>query len=175
VAAQRMSKLINDLLELSRVSRGTLKKELIDLSELARGTVALFQREDPARKVTLDIADGLWATGDRRLIRAVIENLIGNAWKYTARTSQAQIAFGCSNHGEPPVFYVRDNGAGFDMACADRLFAPFQQLHLESEFEDTGIGLAAAQRAISRHGGRIWAEAEIGTGATFFFSLGEIR
>jgi signal transduction histidine kinase len=175
LAAQKMSTLINDLLELSLVSRGTLKKESIDLSELARGIVAEFQQKDETRKVTLEIADGLSATGDRHLVRTVLLNLLGNAWKYTAKTSQPQIAFGCSNHGAPPVFYIRDNGVGFDMAYADKLFAPFQQLHTESQFEDTGIGLAAAQRAVSRHGGRVWAEGEVGVGETFYFTLGEIR
>jgi light-regulated signal transduction histidine kinase (bacteriophytochrome) len=175
MAAQKMSTLINDLLEWSRVSRGTLKKELIDLSELARGIVAELQQKDAARQVTLHIADGLSATGDRHLVTTVLVNLLGNAWKYTSETSAPQIAFGCLNHGAPPVFYIRDNGAGFDMVYAEKLFTPFQRFHTEWEFEDTGIGLAATQRAVSRHGGRVWAEAEPGAGATFYFTLGDIR
>jgi signal transduction histidine kinase len=173
--AQKMSMLINELLDLSRVSRGALRKELINLSELARGIVSDLQSRDPDRKVAVEIPDGLLATADKRLLKIVILNLLSNAWKYTARASYAQIAFGQSNHGDETVFYVRDNGVGFDMAFAGRLFAPFQRLHRKSEFDGTGIGLATAQRVISRHGGRIWGEAAVDTGATFYFTLGDIR
>jgi signal transduction histidine kinase len=175
MAAQKMSTLINDLLDLSRVSRGALKKELINLSELARRIVGEFQRTDSARKVAVEIADGLSAIGDRHLVKMVLVNLLGNAWKYTGKTSQPQIAFGRDNKDHEAAFYVRDNGVGFDMAYAGKLFAPFQRLHMDSEFEGTGIGLAATQRVVSRHGGRIWADAAVGTGATFYFTLGDIR
>jgi signal transduction histidine kinase len=174
-AAQKMSALINDLLDLSRVGRSALEKELISLSTLARCVVAELQGKDSLRSVAVEIADGLSVTADRHLLTMVLVNLLGNAWKYTAKASRPQIAFGCSNHGEAPVFYVRDNGVGFDMAYADKLFMPFQRLHMESEFEGTGIGLAIAQRIISRHRGRIWAEAAVDAGATFYFTLGEIQ
>jgi light-regulated signal transduction histidine kinase (bacteriophytochrome) len=173
-AAQKMSSLINDLLELSRVSRRALKKERIDLTALARGVVAELQDKDSSRSVAVDIADGLSITGDRSMLTIFLANLLGNAWKYTSKSSQPQIAFGCSNDGDAPVFYIRDNGVGFDMAYADKLFIPFQRLHLESEFEGTGIGLAIAQRILSRHRGRIWAEAAVDAGATFYFTLGDI-
>jgi signal transduction histidine kinase len=174
-AAQKMSRLMNDLLDMSRVSRSALEKESIDLTELARSIVANFQSREPARKVAIDIAEGLSATGDRRLITIVLGNLLGNAWKYTAKEATAQIAFGEEQKGHEPVFYVRDNGVGFNMAHANELFVPFHRLHHESEFEGTGIGLATAQRVISRHGGSIWAEAAVRVGATFYFTLGEIR
>ena len=174
-AAQKMSTLINDLLELSRAGRGALKKESIDLTALVRDLAAEFQRKKPLRGALLEIAHGLTVTADRRLLTMVVTNLLDNAWKYTAKASQPQITVGCSNHSEAPTFYVRDNGVGFDMAYADKLFTPFQRLHLESEFEGTGIGLAIAQRVISRHGGLIWAEAQVGAGATFYFTLGDIQ
>jgi signal transduction histidine kinase len=173
--AQKMSMLINDLLDLARVSRGALTKELINLTELAHDIVSDLQSKDPARKVAVEIPDGLSATADKRLVKIVIFNLLGNAWKYTAKAPHAQIAFGRSDHGDETAFYVRDNGVGFDMAFADRLFAPFQRLHQESEFDGTGIGLATAQRVILRHGGRIWAEAAVDAGATFYFTLGDMR
>jgi signal transduction histidine kinase len=176
-AAQKMSTLINDLLDLSRVSRGALQKESINLTELARNIVADLQSREPARKVAIDIAEGLSATADRRLVTIVLGNLLGNAWKYTAKEPAAQIAFGKSNDNKEheSVFYVRDNGVGFDMSYANKLFTPFRRLHHDSEFEGTGVGLATAQRVIARHGGRIWAEAAIRAGATFYFTIGDIR
>jgi signal transduction histidine kinase len=173
--AQKMSGLIDDLLDLSRVSRAVLRKEVINLTELARGVVAEFQDREPARKVAIEVADGLSARGDARLIAIVLVNLLGNAWKYTTKQPEARIAFGRENKGNETVFYVRDNGAGFDMAYADKLFAPFQRLHRDSEFEGTGIGLATVQRIISRHGGRIWANAAVDQGATLYFTLGDSR
>ena len=172
---QKMSGLIDDLLNLSRVSRTVLRKVSISLTELARGVVAELQNREPARKVAIEITDGLTARGDSRLITIVLVNLLGNAWKYTAKRPEARIAFGQENKGNETAFYVRDNGAGFDMAYADKLFAPFQRLHRDSEFEGTGIGLATVQRIISRHGGRIWAEAAVDGGATFYFTLGDTR
>jgi light-regulated signal transduction histidine kinase (bacteriophytochrome) len=175
---KKMSGLIDDLLNLSRVSRAPLRKEMIDLTELAHGVVTDLrnrdlQNRDPARKVAIDIADGLSACGDAPLVTIVLENLLGNAWKYSAKQAAAHIAFGHETREKEAVFYIRDNGAGFDMAHAGKLFAPFQRLHRDSEFEGTGIGLATVQRIISRHGGRIWAEAVPGAGATFFFTLGD--
>jgi signal transduction histidine kinase len=170
---QRMSGLIDDLLNLSLVSRASLRKEMIDLTEIAHGVFTELQSKDPARKVAIDIADGLCAWGDTPLMRIVLENLLGNAWKYSAKQVAAHIAFGHATREKEAVFYIQDNGAGFDMAHAGKLFAPFQRLHRDSEFEGTGIGLATVQRIISRHGGHIWAEAAPGAGATFFFTLGD--
>jgi light-regulated signal transduction histidine kinase (bacteriophytochrome) len=173
--SQKMSGLINDLLDLSGITRTTLRKESISLTELARGVAAELQNREPSRKVIVEIADGLTSCGDSRLITIVLVNLLGNALKYTAKRPEAQIAFGQENKGNETVFYVRDNGAGFDMAYAGKLFAPFQRLHRDSEFEGTGIGLATVQRIVSRHGGRIWAEAVVDAGATFYFTLGDKR
>lgn len=175
--SQKMSRLIDDLIDLSRINRLALRKESISLTELARGVVADLQETDPSRKVAIEIAEGLSASGDARLITIVLVNLVGNAWKYTAKRPDAQIVFaqqsqGSQNQGNETVFYVRDNGAGFDLQYADKLFAPFQRMHQDSEFEGTGIGLATVKRIISRHGGRIWAEAAVDKGATFYFSLG---
>jgi signal transduction histidine kinase len=171
----RMSGLIDDLLNLSRVVRAVVHQERINMTLVARGVIAELQNKDPARGVGIQIADGLAARGDPRLITIVVENLLGNAWKYTGKRTDAQIAFGEESQRDESVFYVRDNGAGFDMAYAHKLFAPFQRLHRDSEFEGTGIGLAIVQRIVSRHGGRVWAEAVIDQGATFYFTLGDIR
>ena len=173
--AQKMSQLINDLLDLSRVSRTLLRKESISLTELARGVVAELQNGEPERKVAVEIADGISASGDGRLMTIVLSNLLGNAWKYRAKRQKAEIVFGQQERGAETVFYVRDNGAGFDMAYADKLFAPFRRLHNDSEFEGTGIGLATVQRIVARHRGRIWAEAVVDRGATFYFTLGGRR
>jgi signal transduction histidine kinase len=170
---QKMSCLIDDLLNLSRVSRATLRKEMIDLTALAHGVITDLQNKDSARKVVFDITDGLCACGDAGLVTIVLVNLLGNAWKYSAKQAAARIAFGHETRDKETVFYVRDNGAGFDMARAEKLFTPFQRMHRDSEFEGTGIGLAIVHRIISRHGGRIWAEAAPGAGATFFFTLGD--
>jgi light-regulated signal transduction histidine kinase (bacteriophytochrome) len=170
-AAQRMATLIDGLLNLSRISRASLRKERVSLTELARGAATALRERDPSRSVSIEIAGGLQAYCDALLIAIVFENLIGNAWKFTASQPQAQIAVGQEKEGNETIFFVRDNGAGFNMAYADRLFAPFQRLHGEREFEGTGIGLATVQRIISRHRGRIWAEAETGKGATFRFTL----
>jgi light-regulated signal transduction histidine kinase (bacteriophytochrome) len=172
---QKMSRLIDDLLNLSRLSRGALRKESINVTALAREVVAELQEREPSRKVAIEIADGLTAQGDARLTTIVLMNLLGNAWKYTAKRPESQIAFGQESNGNETIFYVRDNGAGFDMAYADKLFAPFQRLHQDSEFEGTGIGLATVQRIVSRQGGRVWAKAAVDQGATFFFTLGEVR
>jgi light-regulated signal transduction histidine kinase (bacteriophytochrome) len=172
---QKMSGLIDDVLNLSRVSRTVLRKESISLTDLADGVIKELQNRDPARKVSIEIADGLIAHGDARLMTIVLVNLIGNAWKYSSKLPEAQIRFKQENTGGETIFSIRDNGAGFNMEYADKLFAPFQRLHADSDFEGTGIGLATVQRIISRHGGRIWVEAAVDQGATFYFTLGDIQ
>jgi light-regulated signal transduction histidine kinase (bacteriophytochrome) len=158
------------LLGLARIARVTVRPEVVDLTDLAKAVVADLRQEQPDREVEVVIDDGMVARGDRALLRIVLVNLIGNAWKYTLRSAHPTIECRRSPDASD-TFFVRDNGTGFDMAHADRLFAPFQRLHSSSEFEGTGIGLATVQRVIARHGGRVWAEAERGRGATFFFAL----
>jgi signal transduction histidine kinase len=170
---QRMSALIEALLDLSRITRATVRREPVDLTRLATGVVEELRRREPSRAVVAEIAEGLTANGDRQLLRIVLENLLGNAWKFTARRAEARISFGWEAGAAGSAFFVRDNGAGFDMAYADKLFAPFQRLHRSSDFEGTGIGLATVQRIVSRHGGRLSASAEVGVGATFRFTLEE--
>ncbi|WP_431094780.1 PAS domain S-box protein [Polaromonas aquatica] len=168
----QMGQLIEDLLSLAQVSRSPLNNAAVDLSGLARTIVDEWQVRDPGRKVAVNIEEGLKAYGDSRLVRVVMENLIGNAWKFSAQQPVAEIAVGCQlDAAGLPEFFVGDNGAGFDMAYADKLFTPFQRLHAVSEFPGTGIGLATVSRVIKRHGGRIWAEAAPGKGARFFFTL----
>jgi light-regulated signal transduction histidine kinase (bacteriophytochrome) len=175
VGTLKMSALIDDLLALSRTSRAPLRKEPINVTKLALDVVAELRERDLSREVTVRIADGLTSRGDARLFSVVMVNLIGNAWKFTANNPAAEISVGRENKAGERVFFVRDNGVGFDMARADKLFTPFQRLHLESEFEGTGIGLATVQRIISRHGGHIGAESSVGKGATFFFTAGDTR
>lgn len=171
-SAQQMSALIDDLLELSRVTRSELVRGALDLSSIAQEVAGRIARRNPGRSVRLVVHDGLEAQGDPRLLTVVFENLIGNAWKFTGKSENPTIEIGrLDDGGEHPAFYVRDNGAGFDMAYAAKLFGVFQRLHSTDEFEGTGIGLATVQRIIHRHGGRVWAEGEIGKGATFFFTL----
>ena len=167
-----MSELIESLLTLAQISRNTLQPGPVDLSQMATQVVVQLQARDPARQVAVNIEPALRAKGDAGLLRVVMENLIGNAWKFTSRRTSAVIAVGCraAANGEP-VFYVSDNGAGFDMKYADKLFGTFQRLHPATEFAGTGVGLATVSRVIERHGGRVWAEAEPGKGATFFFTL----
>ncbi len=170
-AAVRMATLIDDLLKLSRVTRTELRKEPFDLSVMAKAIARTLEEEEPTRQVEFSIGEGLTVEGDARLIRVVMENLLGNAWKYTSHHERAHIELGQDKKDGRPVFYVRDDGAGFDPRYADRLFGAFQRLHGASEFPGTGIGLATVQRIIHRHGGEIWAEAEIEKGATFYFSV----
>jgi len=170
--SQRMSGLIDDLLELSRITTGPLRKRAIDISELARNMTAELQEKEPWRAVAFAIAPGLTARGDVRLFSIALSNLLDNAWKFSAKQEESQIVIGQLNHENETTFFVKDNGAGFDMGNAVRLFVPFRRLHPASEFEGTGIGLATVQRIIARHGGRIWAESAAGKGATFFFTLG---
>jgi hypothetical protein len=171
-ASQRMGQLIDDLLRLSRISRADVLRQTVDLTAMARDIIADLQAGAPERQVTVVIEDALSAQGDPRLLRVVLENLLSNAWKYSARTPRACISVGSTGQTRNlHTYYIRDNGAGFDMACADRLFSPFQRLHPETEFPGNGVGLATVQRIIHKHGGRIWPEAEAGKGATFFFTL----
>jgi light-regulated signal transduction histidine kinase (bacteriophytochrome) len=166
-----MGALIDALLSLSRVTRSVLKRDVVDFSVLARETAAALAAHEPERDVECAIQEGLRAQADPTLARALIENLLGNAWKFTRKAAHPRIAVGSTEqHGEP-VFFIRDNGAGFDMAYAQKLFAPFQRLHQSQEFPGTGIGLATVQRIVRRHGGRIWAEGIVDAGATFFFTL----
>lgn len=169
---RRMSELIEGMLTLSRVVKSELVRVPVDLTELAEEAAREVREADTARSAEFVIHRGLVALGDRALLRAALVNLIGNAWKFTARATRARIEVGQREMEEPyPVFFVRDNGAGFDMQYAGKLFAVFQRLHREEEYPGTGVGLATVQRIIERHGGRIWAEGEPNAGATFFFTL----
>jgi PAS domain S-box-containing protein len=171
--AQRMAALIDDLLALSRLTRAELERQPLNLSEMARAVAQELCRQDATRQVDFVIAPGIQAHGDPRLMRTVLENLLGNAWKFSSRRSHARIEFGRTHVNGVGAFFVRDNGAGFDPSYAARLFGAFQRLHAAAEFPGTGIGLASAQRVIYRHGGRIWAHSEVNQGATFFFTLAE--
>jgi signal transduction histidine kinase len=170
-ASGRMKQLIEDLLNLSRVSRGDMKREAVNITGLAETVVADLRTQYPARQVEMKIAPAMVAQGDARLLRVALENLLGNAWKFTAKQPLASIEFGNSVENGQSVFFIRDNGAGFDMSQAEKLFGTFQRLHSSEEFPGTGIGLATVQRIINRHRGRIWAHGTPGQGATFFFSL----
>jgi PAS domain S-box-containing protein len=170
-AAQHMGMLIDDLLNLARVSRAELQFRDVDLSALAAERADTLQKRDPERHAAFIVAPGLTAWGDAKLLGIALENLLGNAWKFTGQRAEARIEFGMSAHNGKPVYYIKDNGAGFDMVYADKLFGAFQRLHDASEFPGTGIGLATVQRIIHKHGGRIWAEGAIDRGATFFFTL----
>ena len=168
----RMAELIDDLLKLARISRYEVQKKEIDLSGLAGEVSSQLQAsEKNGRQVEFAIKPGLRAVGDRELLRIVFENLMGNAWKFTSKKPSARIEFGVQNGGGEQVFFVRDNGPGFDMQYANKLFGVFQRLHRENEFPGTGVGLATVQRIIHRHGGRIWTQAAVGKGATFYFVL----
>jgi protein-histidine pros-kinase len=172
-SAQFMAQLIENLLMLAQVTQSELRRERVDLSRLAQGAAARLQEAQPQRQAEIVIADGLLAHGDGRLLGIVFDNLVGNAWKFTANRSKARIEFGRSQNDGQPAYFVSDDGAGFDMAHASKLFGVFQRLHTAGEFEGTGIGLATVQRIIRRHGGRIWAEGRVDRGATFYFTLPE--
>lgn len=167
----RMGELIDDMLQLSRLSRGEIHRQEVDLSGMAEEIAEELRRGAPERRVAFEITPGIRVFGDAILLRAVLDNLLGNAWKFTAKTEEARIAFGRKEEGGKDLLFVMDNGAGFDMAYADKLFGAFQRLHSFQEFAGTGIGLATVQRIIHRHGGTIRAEAEVGQGATFYFSV----
>jgi two-component system NtrC family sensor kinase len=174
-SAQRMGELIDDLLLLSRVGRADLSRDQIDLSEIARSVSEELKKKDPDRHVKWCIEDQLLVEADGGLMRVAFDNLLGNAWKFTSKASAPQIEVGTDQQEGVPVFFVRDNGAGFNMVYAEKLFSPFQRLHTESEFEGTGIGLATVHRIVDRHGGRIWAESAVGRGATFYFTIPPAR
>jgi len=170
-ATQRMSSLIDDMLTLSRISRTEMRLEAVDLSTLVRSIAQELQGREPERAATFVVPEGLEARGDQRLLRIALENLLANAWKFTRKQPQARIEFGRAAIDGKSPYFVRDNGAGFDMAHAGKFFGPFQRLHSVEEFEGTGIGLATVQRVVRRHGGRVWAEGAVGKGATFYFTL----
>ena len=168
---QRMGQLIDDLLQLSRLSRGEMNRELVDLTGLAHAIASELRQREPDRQVSIDIQPELTGHGDAGLLKVALENLLGNAWKFTGKRSAATIAFGRAEHQGLPAFFVRDDGAGFDMSHASKLFGAFQRMHSQREFPGSGIGLATVQRIIHRHGGQIWAESPPGMGATFYFTL----
>ena len=172
-ATQRLAELIDDLLGLARVTRAELRTERVDLTTLARSIAAELRQREPEHPVEFVCADGASAQGDPRLLRVVLENLLGNAWKFTVNRPHARIEFGAAENDGRSVYFVRDNGAGFDMAYANKLFGAFQRLHATTEFPGTGIGLATVQRIIHRHGGRVWAEGAVNQGATFYFTLSD--
>jgi light-regulated signal transduction histidine kinase (bacteriophytochrome) len=171
-SSQRMSSLIEDLLGLSRISRADFTSRPVDLAQIASDAANAVKERYPDRSVTVEIAPEMPAHGDTRLLRIAFENLLDNAWKYTAHANPACVAVGHQRTEAGTVYFVRDNGVGFDMQYADKLFAPFQRLHAESQFPGTGIGLVTVQRIVARHGGRIWVEAQPHAGATFHFTLG---
>jgi len=170
-AARRMGQLMEDLLGLARVTRTELRRAPVNLSELAEAILAGFRKSEPEREVEVSIAPQLVADADASLMQIALENLLSNAWKFTGRCERARLEFGAAFLDGQRVYHVRDNGAGFDMAYATRLFGAFQRLHSATEFKGTGVGLATVQRIIHRHAGRIWAESQIGQGATFYFTL----
>ena len=170
-ASQRMGKLIDDLLQLSRLMRSGLQRRSVDMSDLALASATEVRNIWPGRQVKLIIAPGLHAEGDQQLLRIVFDNLLGNAWKFTSKREQATIEVGAISHNGTTAYFVRDNGAGFDMAYSDKLFGAFQRLHAMADYPGTGIGLATVQRIIHRHGGRVWAEGKVDEGATFYFTL----
>lgn len=171
-AADRMGNLIDSLLELSRLSRSEPKQQEVDLTQLARTVLRDLQEREPQREVEVTVKENALASGDPQLLMIVLENLLGNAWKYTRKQERASIVFGFTTFEGEATYYVQDNGAGFDMSFSSKLFGVFQRLHTHQEFEGIGIGLATVQRIIHRHGGRIWAEGEVDKGATFYFTLG---
>jgi PAS domain S-box-containing protein len=170
---QKMDQLIRDLLSFSRAASVELQRREVDLSGLAAAVLEELRQAQPGRSVAITVAPGCRLQADPDLLRVVMANLLGNAWKYTARTVTPRIEFGCVAQDARPVYFVKDNGAGFDMAFAHRLFEPFQRLHTDKEFPGSGIGLATVKRILRRFGGRIWAESSPGAGATFFFTVGE--
>ena len=174
-SAQRMAELIDDILQLSRVSLAELNRGRVDLSAIAQAVADELQRREPERAVTFAIQPALALRGDARLMRVLLDNLMGNAWKFTSKQADPRIEVGADTDRDDVAFYVRDNGAGFDMAYAEKLFRPFQRLHTEHDFPGTGIGLATVYRIVDRHGGRVWAEGGVGRGATIRFTVGASR
>jgi PAS domain S-box-containing protein len=171
-ASEQMATLIDDLLHLSRVSRAEIHADTVDLGAEAASIAEELQRQEPDRRVCFAIQRPVWALADRQLIRTVLQNLLGNAWKFTSGRADASIEFGTTPVGDSGIcYYVRDNGAGFDSSYADKLFKPFQRLHPKREFPGTGVGLASVQHIVERHGGRTWADGAVDHGSTFYFTL----
>ena len=171
-SGNQMRNLIDGLLNMSRLSRTEMQRDVVDLSAIAQGIATALQKSAPERRVAFTIADNVIANGDERLLRAVLENLIANAWKFTGKRDEARIEFGMTRGNGHSTYFVRDNGAGFDPTHASKMFRPFQRLHSAGEFEGTGIGLATVQRILQRHGGKAWAEGEPDKGATIYFTTG---
>ena len=167
-----MSGLIDGLLQLSRLSRQDVRRQKVDMSKIAEQVLTELREADPDRSVAADIKEGVEAFADAELLKSALANLLGNAWKFTSKTENARIAFGVYEEEGKAVYYVKDNGAGFDQTYAERMFLPFQRLHTEQEFQGTGIGLAPVERVVRRHGGKIWAHGSVNEGAEFFFTLG---
>lgn len=174
-AAVRMGELIDDLLNLSRIARAEVHKERVDLSALAQAVVSGLQKSDPERPAELVIQPSLEVEGDPCLLRVVLENLLANAWKFSAQRRPARIELGMAEQNGRKAYFVRDNGAGFDMAYAGKLFTPFQRLHAASEFPGSGVGLAVVERIVRKHRGEVWAEGAVDKGATFYFTLGTVE
>jgi len=170
-AAARMGQLIDDMLTLARTARCEMVPQRVDLSRLAQEIASQLQKSEPKRQARFVIAPGLTVEGDRGLLRIVLENLLANAWKFTSRQPDARVELGSRRRDTQEVYFVRDNGVGFDMRYVDKLFGAFQRLHDVSEFPGTGVGLATVQRIVHRHGGEVWAEGAVGQGATFYFIL----
>jgi light-regulated signal transduction histidine kinase (bacteriophytochrome) len=170
-AGQRMGAMVDGLLDLSQLTRREMRREEVDLSALAGGVAEDLRHTDLRRRVRFAVAEGLSVVGDAGLLRVMLENLLENAWKFTSKEPEALIEFGAAEREGGPTYYVRDNGVGFDEAYAEGIFDPFRRLHGEEEFGGTGVGLATVARIVRRHGGSLWAEGEVGRGATFFFTL----
>jgi light-regulated signal transduction histidine kinase (bacteriophytochrome) len=175
-ASREMAQLIDDMLQLARVSRTEMQRDVVNLTELGQEIIAELRHKDTAgRDVIFKIDQGLSTQGDKQLLRIMLGNLLGNAWKFTSKREHAKIAFGQSQQEGEPFYFVGDNGAGFEMAYADKLFCAFQRLHTTAEFEGTGIGLATVQRIVSRHGGRVWAKGTVNKEAVFCFTLPNLK
>jgi light-regulated signal transduction histidine kinase (bacteriophytochrome) len=170
-ATQRMARLIDDLLKLSRVTRGEMTHDVVSLSVIVRTIADSIRKQDPERAADFIIADDLKVSGDTHLLTIALENLLTNAWKFTKKSPRTVIEFGVARVNAQTAYFVRDNGIGFNMTFASKLFTPFQRLHRESEFPGTGIGLATVKRIINRHGGRVWIEGEENKGTTVYFTL----
>ncbi len=170
-----MGLLIDDLLDLARISRSEMRRQPVDLGAIGKEIAASLTQAQPDRQVSFLIDEGLTTEGDPQLLRVVLDNLLRNAWKFTAKHPSARIELGQSGENGGKEFFVRHDGAGFDMAHSDLLFAPFQRLHRQSDFEGTGVGLATVQRIIHRHGGKLWAEGAVEQGATFHFTMWETQ
>ena len=169
--AEQMAELIDDMLRLSRITRAELRITRVDLTGMAQEILDSLRTSEPDRHVETKITSGLRVNADERLLRVALENLLGNAWKFTSKTGNALIEVGVEVIDKDPVFFIKDNGVGFSMDYANKLFGPFQRLHTVEEFPGTGIGLAIVQRIFNRHGGKIWAESKLGEGASFYFTI----